>query len=145
MLAISLDRLGDLLEKAAEIDLVPPVSTDDDDAATSSGEQMAVEDVIDDAAYQDLLQSLEALSPEEQYELLALGLFGRRDAAPEEWGSMLEQARALSDINIPEELARIMLLTDDIETALDRLEIDFDVDDDEQLDDEEEDIEEEEP
>ncbi len=131
MLTISLDRLGDLLEKAAEIDLILPVPTDDDEAATTAVEQMIVEDVVADAAYQDLLQSLKALPTNEQYELLALGLLGRNDAGADEWQEMLEQARALHEEDILEEVARIMLLTDEIETALDHLGIDLDSDDDE--------------
>lgn len=131
MLTISLDRLGDLLEKAAEIDLILPVPTDDDEAGTTAVEQMTVEDVVADAEYQDLLQSLKALPPNEQYELLALGLLGRNDAGADEWQAMLEQARALQEEDILEEVARIILLTDEIETALDHLGIDLDNDDDE--------------
>lgn len=131
MLTISLDRLGDLLEKAAEIDLILPVPTDDEEAGSTAVEQMIVEDVVADAAYQDLLQSLKALPPNEQYELLALGLLGRNDAGADEWQAMLDEARALHAEDILGEVARIMLLTDEIETALDNLGIDLDSDDEE--------------
>ncbi len=136
MLTISLDRLSDLLDQAAEVDLV---LADDDDAPSTGGDQIAVERVVDDAAYQGLLQSLKALSPDERYELLALGLLGRSDAAPDDWGATLERARATSDTDMIDELASIMLFTDEIEMALDRLGIGTDAADEElEQDDEEE-------
>ncbi len=134
MLTISLDRLSDLLDQAAEVDLVLA----DDDAPSAGDDQIAVEGVVDDAAYQGLLQSLRALSPEERYELLALGLLGRSDAVPDDWGAMLERARATSDADVIDELASVILFTDEIETALDRLGVDIDATVDEELEQEDE-------
>ncbi len=138
MLTISLDRLSDLLEKAAEIDLALPFSADEEETDATAAEEIAIDDAIDDPAYQELLQSLGALPPGEQYELMALALLARGDAGPDEWEAMLEQARALRDVDLVDELARVMLLTDEIEMALDRLGIDLEIDDEESEEDAEE-------
>lgn len=132
MLTISLERLSDLLEKAAEVDLAVPAPNDPDEAGELTTEQMQT-DIIDDPAYQDFRRSLTELSPGEQYELIALALVGRSDGGPEDWPEMLEQARAFREENIVDELTRIMVLSDEIEAALDRLGIGIDEDQDETL------------
>jgi hypothetical protein len=124
MLTISLDRLSDLLEKAAAVELALLLPANDGEAGSPGEEEIVSEDPIDDKAYRDLLQSLAALPREEQQELMALALLGRSDGASDEWDSMLEQADSQLGENPTDELARIMLVTDEIETALDRLGID---------------------
>lgn len=128
MLTISLDRLSNLLTKAADVDLTLPLPADDEEP-DATGDEIVVEDAVDDAAYEDLLQALRALQPREQQELMALALLARNDSGADEWESMLEEAgTTLRDVDILGELARVMLLTDEIETALDSLGIDVDFD-----------------
>jgi uncharacterized protein DUF3775 len=124
MLTISLERLSDLLEKAAAVELALPLPADDEEGGPFAEEEIVGEDDLDDDAYRDLLQSLAALPREEQQELMALALLARSDVGSDEWESMLEQAGSQLGENPSDELARILLVTDEIETALDRLGID---------------------
>lgn len=148
MLTISLERLSDLLDKAAEVDLAEAVLLEEDeDEIGGEPTSEALEPATDDPAYQEFVDLVEALSPEEISELLALGLLARNDAAPEEWQEMLDQARAVPEEDRLDEVVRMLLLTDEIEAALDRLGYGMDADQDEEeedLDEEDEEADEEE-
>jgi Protein of unknown function (DUF3775) len=118
MLTISLDRLFELLDKASEIEVAEPAGAvisgiepfDDLDSA-----------LADDPAYWELIELLDSLAPDEIYELLALGFLARNAAALDEWQAMIEQARAVPEENLFDELIPMLLLTDEIERALERL------------------------
>jgi hypothetical protein len=140
MLTISLERLSDLLDKAAEVDLAEAVLIEEDeDEIGGEATSEALDTTTDDPAYQEFVDLVESLSPEEISELLALGLLARNDAGPEEWQTMLDQARAVPEEDRLDEVVRMLLLTDEIEAALDRLGYGMDAD----QDDEEEDLEDE--
>lgn len=124
MLTISLDRLSDLLEKGAAVELVFPLLADDEEVGSPGEEESVGEGALDDEAYQHLLKSLTALTREEQQELMALALLARSDGGSGAWESMVEQAGSQLGADPSDELARIMLMTDEIETALDRLGLD---------------------
>jgi hypothetical protein len=136
MLTISLDRLFEVLDKASEVELAELAQT------VTSGID-SVDDLdrilIDDPAYREMTALLDSLGPDEIYELLALGFLARHAASLDEWQAMVEQARAVPDAAVYDELLRMLLLTDEIELALERLGYGGDDDDDEV----EEDIEEE--
>jgi uncharacterized protein DUF3775 len=118
MLTISLDRLFELLDKASEVEVAEPV-----EAAASRMQTIDDLDLVlaDDPAYREMMALLDALGPDEIYELLALGFLARNAAALDEWQAMIEQARAVPEDSVFEELIRMLLLTDEIELALERL------------------------
>jgi uncharacterized protein DUF3775 len=61
------------------------------------------------------------LALDEIYELLALGFLARNAATLDEWQAMIEQARAVPEEDLFDELIQMLLLTDEIELALERL------------------------
>jgi hypothetical protein len=122
MLTISLDRLVDLLEKAAEVDIPETAITEDGAGEETEMSAEALEEILaDDPAYGDLVEAVERLTPEEADEVLALSLLARNDASAEQWQAMVEQARAVPEAETTDELLRMLLLTDQLETALEQL------------------------
>ncbi len=122
MLTISLDRVIELLDKAAEVE-VPEAAVSEDGAAGAAepGPEELDELLADDPAYGELVAAIERLSPGESGEVLALALLARNAATLDEWQAMVEQARALPEAVIDDELLRTLLLTDELETALEQL------------------------
>jgi Protein of unknown function (DUF3775) len=122
MLTISLDRLVDLLEKAAEVDIPETVITQDGAEEETEMSAEALEEILaDDPAYGDLVEAVERLTPEETDEVLALALLARNAASAEQWQALVEQARAVPEEDAADELLRMLLLTDELETALEQL------------------------
>jgi hypothetical protein len=72
---------------------VPLVENEDVEAAGDEAIGNLDEALGEDPAYQELLGTLEALTPDEVYQLLALALLARHGSAPEEWQAMVTQAR----------------------------------------------------
>jgi hypothetical protein len=122
MLTIPLDRVMELLDKAAEVEVpVLPIAEDETETIGIVDTEALDEVLAEDPAYQALVEALEALSPQELRELLALSLLTRNDAGAEEWQPMVQQAQAVPEDNTLEMLISALLLTDDIEQALERL------------------------
>ncbi len=122
MLTIPLDRVMELLDKASEVEVpVLPIAEDETETVGIVDTEALDEVLAEDPAYQALVQALEDLSPQELRELLALSLLARNDGGAEEWQPMVEQARAVPEDNTLEMLVTALLLTDDIEQALERL------------------------
>ena len=143
MLTISLDRLLDLLDKAAEVELPEAETTVAEDGVTEAAaldsEELA-EILADDPAYAELAAAVGRLTPDEADEILALALFARNAASLDEWQAVVEQARDIPDKDAADELLRTLLLTEELEIALERLGYLGDDDDgsDEENDEEEE-------
>jgi hypothetical protein len=122
MLTIPLDRIMELLDKAAEVDVPAlPVSEDETETVAVVNTEALDELLAEDPAYQALLDAVEALSPQELRELLALGLLARNDAGAQDWQPMIEQANAVPEDDTLDMLISTLLLTDDIEQALESL------------------------
>jgi hypothetical protein len=122
MLTISLDQLVELLEKAAEVDIPETAITEDAAEEETEMSAEALEEVMaDDPAYGDLVEAVERLTPEETDEVLALALLARNAASAEQWQAVLEQARAVPEEDAADQLLRTLLLTDELETALEQL------------------------
>ncbi|HUC69386.1 MAG TPA: DUF3775 domain-containing protein [Stellaceae bacterium] len=112
----------DLLEKAAEVDIPETAITEDGaEEETEMSAEALEESLADDPAYGDLVEAVERLTPEETDEVLALGLFARNGASAEQWQAVVEQARAVPEAEATDELLRMLLLTDELETALEQL------------------------
>jgi hypothetical protein len=128
VLTISLDRLFELLDKASEIEVAEPA-----EAVTSGIDAFDDLDLVltDNPTYREMIALLDSLAPDEIYELLALGFLVRNAATLDEWQAMIEQARAVPEENLFDELIEMLLLTDEIELALERLGYSDDDDDEE--------------
>jgi hypothetical protein len=128
MLTISLDRLFALLDKASEIEVAEPA-----EAVTSGLDAFDDLDLVltDNPTYREMIELLDTLAPDEIYELLALGFLARNAATLDEWQAMIEQARAVPEEDLFDELIQMLLLTDEIELALERLGYGVDDGDDE--------------
>lgn len=142
MLTISLDRVIDLLDKAAEVEL-PAAETEIAPDGVSEAIVLDAEELADvlanDPAYGALLEAVSRLTPDETDEILALALFARNAASLDEWQAVVEEARELPDDSAVGELMRTLLLTDELEVALERLGfLGGDEDDEADLDEDEE-------
>ena len=143
MLSVPIDRITMLLEQASQ---VASTSVDEAEESESAGAN-GVEDFVDLPGYPELAAMLGDLTPEEVYELLALAAIGAGELAEDSWDAAIAQAQSVAADEAVLELARVLVVTDAIENALDRLgytlseEEDGD-DEDEEDDDEDEDDEE---
>lgn len=121
MLTISLDRVIELLDKAAEVE-VPEMAFPEDGAERKAEIGSELEEILaEDPAYGELVAAIERLSPGESGEVLSLALLARNAASLDEWQAMVEKVRSLPEAAIGDELLRILLLTDELETALEQL------------------------
>lgn len=141
MLTIPIDRIAALLAQASEIEIGEDEDVPESGARAPADPEQAVnvEDVIVDmAAYRELMDALEEFTPEELHELLAVAALGASDETDPSWDAAVEQARSIAEDEAVSEIARILVLTDAIETGLDRLGYSLD-DEDEEEEEEEED------
>jgi len=121
MLTISLERVAELLDKAEEVELPEP-AVRAEGAEAAVGEAEAVDELLaDDPAYQALTAAVATLTASEAYDLLALAILAQNSADLDEWQAMLEQAREVPEDEVADQLVEILVLTDDIELALERL------------------------
>lgn len=152
MLTIPIERINLLLDQASQVVSVPEGEPEEDAAvrdseAAAEGEDddREEEEDADLAAYLELREMLGDFAPEELCELLALAAIGGSEDGEPSWQRALEQARSVSEEDAISELARVLVATDAIESALEQLgyEIEADDDEDEDEEDEEEDEDEE--
>ncbi|HXZ01845.1 MAG TPA: DUF3775 domain-containing protein [Stellaceae bacterium] len=129
MLTISLERMADLLGKAQKVELSEPIAAED--AAETLEEACVIgEFPVDDPAYQALSSAVAALTPEEARDLLALAFLEQNSAELDEWQAMVEQAHEIPEEEVADQIVEILLLTNDIELALERLGYSVDDEDD---------------
>lgn len=121
MLIISIERVVDLLNKAQRVEL-PELITLEDSAEPPLEAADAIDELpADDPAYQALTSTVAALTPGEAYDLLALAFLEQNSAALDEWQAMIEQAREIPEEDVADQIVETLLLTNDIELALERL------------------------
>jgi hypothetical protein len=92
-LMISPEKVGFLIEKAREFD-VKEAATDLDSGSNGADDDMidVLEDDGSDAVASELTGFIEALSEDEQIDLVALMRLGRGDGTIEEWKDLRRQA-----------------------------------------------------
>ncbi len=146
MLSVPIDRIAMLLEQASQ---VGSDFADEFDETEDEGEHEATqisvdaEDLADHPAYRELTVMLDEFTPEELHQLLALAAIGTGDVREDSWDMAMARVQSIATDEAVAELARILVVTDAIENALDRLgyELSDDApdDDDEDEDDDDED------
>lgn len=121
MLTISLERVAELLDKAEEVELPEPAVPAEGAEAAVSEAQTVDELLAGDPAYQALTEAVAELTASEAYDLLALAILAQNSADLDEWQAVLEQAREVPEDEVADQVVEILVLTDDIELALERL------------------------
>ncbi|MGX7744359.1 DUF3775 domain-containing protein [Rhodopseudomonas parapalustris] len=92
-LAISTDKVAFLIEKAREFDVKEGVS-DADSGSNGADDDMVdvLEDTGDDPVVQEISSFINAMTEEEQIDLVALMRLGRGDGSIEEWDDLRREA-----------------------------------------------------
>jgi len=118
-LSISPEKLCYIIVKAREFD-AQDVVTDPDSGSNASDDGMTdvLEDLPDDATYQELMEFIRSLDEEEQVNLVALAWLGRGTYDIGEWREALREARAQHNKRTAEYLTGLPLLGDYLEEGL---------------------------
>lgn len=92
-LMISPEKIGFLIEKAREFD-VKDGASDPDSGSNGADDDMidVLEDSADDPVVREITGFINALSEDEQIDLVALMWLGRGDGSIEEWDDLRRQA-----------------------------------------------------
>jgi uncharacterized protein DUF3775 len=95
VLTISPEQVFFIIVKAREFDAKDPV-TDPNDGSnpTDDGEAAVLEDHRDDPTVQEIISFINAMSVDEQVDLVALAWLGRDDYTAADWASVREEAAA---------------------------------------------------
>ena len=95
VLTISPEKVFFVIVKAREFDAKDPV-TDPNDGSnpTDDGEAAVLEDHRDDPTVQEIIAFINAMSVDEQVDLVALAWLGRDDYTATDWASVREEAAA---------------------------------------------------
>jgi hypothetical protein len=118
-LSISTEKVCFVVVKAREFD-VKDVATIADDASNPSDDGMVevLEDRPDDPVYQELVAFIDAMSEDEQVDLVTLLWLGRGDSGLEDWDSLRAEAARVHNERTAAYLLGNPLLSDYLEDAL---------------------------
>ncbi|PKU22061.1 DUF3775 domain-containing protein [Telmatospirillum siberiense] len=118
MLAISLQKLAFIIEKAREFDAETPADAGDTDSnPTDDGEGAILLDTPDNSTAEELRDAIDGLNTDEQEELLALIWIGRGDFDKDDWQMAISQARQRRTASEADYLIGTPLLADYLEEA----------------------------
>jgi len=119
VLAISPEKVFFVIVKAREFDAKDPV-TDPNDGSnpTDDGEAAVLEDHRDDPTVQEIIAFINAMSVDEQVDLVALAWLGRDDYTAADWASVREEAAAAHNKRTATYLLGMPLLGDFLEEGL---------------------------
>ncbi len=94
-LAISADKVGFLIEKTREFD-VKEATTDPDSGSNPTDDHMidVLEDDGSDPVVREITGFINAMTEDEQFDLIALMRLGRGDGTIEEWDELRREAEA---------------------------------------------------
>jgi hypothetical protein len=118
-LAISPDKVRFFILKAREFD-VKDVVTDPDSGSNPSDDAMisVLEDHPDDPTQQELRAFIDALTEDEQVDLVALTWLGRGDGTLDDWDELREEAARLHNNRTAAYLLGKPMLADHLEEGL---------------------------
>ena len=119
MLTISPEKVFFVIVKAREFDAKDPV-TDPNDGSnpTDDGERAVLEDHRDDPTVREIISFINAMSVDEQIDLVALAWLGRDDYTAADWASVREEAAAAHNRRTATYLLGMPLLGDFLEEGL---------------------------
>jgi hypothetical protein len=118
-LSVSDEKLCFIIAKAREFD-VKDVVTDPDDASnpTDDGNLAVLEDHRDDPVVQELVAVIDAMSVDEQVDLVALTWLGRGDGTIGDWDELRAEAARAHNRRTAAYLLGIPLLADYLDEAI---------------------------
>jgi Protein of unknown function (DUF3775) len=118
-LSISAEKVCFVVVKAREFD-VKDVDTAEDDASDPADDRMigVLEDRPDDPVVQELVMFIDAMSEDEQVDLVTLAWLGRGDGTLEDWATLRAEAARQHNKRTASYLLGIPLLPDYLEDAL---------------------------
>jgi hypothetical protein len=118
-LGINPEKVCFVIAKARVFDAKETVSDPDSGSnASDDGMTDVLEDMPDDATYQELVAFIRAMDEDEQVNLVALAWLGRGTYGIEEWPEALREARAQHNRRTAEYLTKLPLLGDYLEEGL---------------------------
>jgi hypothetical protein len=119
-LSISTEKICFVVVKAREFDVKDADTTLDDDGSNPTDDRMieVLEDRPDDAVDQELVAFIEAMSEDEQVDLVTLTWLGRGDGTLEEWAELRAEAARMHNRRTASYLLGVPLLPDYLEEAL---------------------------
>lgn len=119
MIGINPEKVRHIITEARMFDAKEDVS-DPDSGSNATDDMMAdvLEDLPDDATYQELAEYIRALDEDEQIELVALAWLGRGTYGLSEWGDALAEARRAHNNRTVEYLTSLPMLGDYLEEGL---------------------------
>jgi len=95
VLTISPEKVFFIIVKAREFDAKDPVTIPNDGSnPTDDGEAAVLEDHRDDPTVQEIVSFINAMSVDEQVDLVTLAWLGRDDYTAADWASVREEAAA---------------------------------------------------
>jgi len=120
-LSISLEKLCFIIAKAREFD-VKDVVTDPDQASNAADDAMwsVLEDHPDDPTYDEARSFINALTEDEQIDLVALTWLGRGDGTLDDWDDLRAEATRAHNKRTAIYLLGKPMLADHLEDALDQ-------------------------
>jgi hypothetical protein len=118
-LSISPQKVGFFIQKAREFD-VKDVVTDPDSSSNAVDDAMlsVLEDHADDPTYHELRSFINALTEDEQVDLVALTWLGRGDGEISDWQDLREEAARLHNRRTAQYLLGKPMLADHLEEGL---------------------------
>lgn len=118
-LTISPEKVCFIIFKAREYDAKDPVTESDPGSNPSDDRQTAVlEEHEDDPVEEELTSLIDALSEDEQIDLVALAWLGREDYAASDWPSVREEAASSHNDRTAEYVLGTPLIGDYLEEGL---------------------------
>lgn len=118
-LSISPEKVCFIIFKAREFDAKDPVTESDPGSNPSDDRQMAVlEEHEDDPVEEELTSLINALSEDEQIDLIALAWLGREDYAASDWPDLRQEAASSHNDRTAEYVLGTPLIGDYLEEGL---------------------------
>lgn len=120
MLSISTEKICFVVLKAREFDVKDADTSSDEDGSNPADDRMVevLEDRPDDPVDQELVAFIEAMSEDEQVDLVTLTWLGRGDGGLEDWDDLRAEAARVHNRRTASYLLGIPLLPDFLEEAL---------------------------
>jgi Protein of unknown function (DUF3775) len=119
VLTISPEQVFFVIVKAREFDAKDPVTIPNDGSnPTDDGERAVLEDHRDDPTVQEIISFINAMSVDEQVDLVALAWLGRDDYTAADWPSVREEAAAAHNRRTASYLLGMPQLGDFLEEGL---------------------------
>lgn len=121
-LTIPVEKACFIIVKAREFDAKDPASESDPASNPSDDKGVAVlEEHADDPVAEELASSIEALSEDEQIDLVALAWLGRDGTGPDDWPEIRREAARAHNDRTASYLLGMPMLADFVEEGLSML------------------------